>query len=94
MEANARFAKLELEQELLFERFGRASDEKGEKENGGEHTDEGPSLSYFAGCNSLESVNKRCRDLAKVYHPDAGNGDEESFKALQAEYEKLREKYG
>lgn len=46
---------------------------------------------YFAGCNTLEKLDKRYKSLCKTYHPDADSGDEESFKQMQAEYEKLKQ---
>lgn len=48
---------------------------------------------YFNGCNSLESLQKRYKDLCKVYHPDMGNGSAEIFAEIQATYEELRKKY-
>lgn len=45
---------------------------------------------YFAGCNTLEKLEKRYKSLCKAYHPDSEGGDEESFKNLQNEYEKLK----
>ncbi len=48
---------------------------------------------YFNGCNSMESLQKRYKDLCKVYHPDAGNGSTEIFTEIQAAYENLKKKY-
>lgn len=48
--------------------------------------------SYFNGCDSLESVKTRYRDLCKVYHPDMGNGSPEEFDKIQKEYNKLKER--
>lgn len=48
---------------------------------------------YFNGCNSLESLQKRYKDLCKVYHPDMGNGSAEIFTEIQAAYENLKKKY-
>lgn len=48
---------------------------------------------YFNGCNSLESLQKRYKDLCKVYHPDMGNGSAEIFSEIQAAYENLKKKY-
>ena len=48
------------------------------------------SLVYFADCDTLESLTKRYKNLCKVYHPDMGNGSDEIFKNIQAEYEKVK----
>lgn len=45
---------------------------------------------YFSGCNTLEKLDKRYKALCKAYHPDTEGGDEESFKVLQEEYERLK----
>ena len=48
---------------------------------------------YFHGCDTKESVQTRFRDLAKVYHPDAGNGDAATFQKIKEQYDGLMEKY-
>lgn len=45
---------------------------------------------FFSGCNTAEKLEKRYKSLCKAYHPDAEGGDEETFKALQEEYEKIK----
>ncbi|WP_022777503.1 NERD domain-containing protein [Butyrivibrio sp. AE3009] len=47
---------------------------------------------FFSGCDDITSLNSRYRSLCKVFHPDGGNGDEETFKKMQAAYESLKEK--
>ncbi len=44
---------------------------------------------FFSSCNTLEKLEKRHKILCKAYHPDVG-GDEETFKKMQNEYEKLK----
>ena len=53
-------------------------------------TQEDTHISFFQGCDSLESLNKRYRDLVKVYHPDSGNGNDKVFIEITEEYEKLK----
>lgn len=48
---------------------------------------------YFNDCNTMESLQKRYKDLCKVYHPDMGNGSAEIFAEIQATYENLKKKY-
>lgn len=43
---------------------------------------------FFTGCTTKEQLKKRHRELCKKYHPDKG-GDVETFKRMQAEYERL-----
>lgn len=47
---------------------------------------------FFAGCDTLEKLEKRYRALCKTYHPDCEAGDVNTFKVMTAEYEKLKEK--
>ena len=48
---------------------------------------------YFVGCDSLETLTKRYKQLAKCYHPDTGIGDEATMKAINSQYESLRAKF-
>lgn len=50
------------------------------------HSNKGFDL--FVGCNDVESLKKRYRELSKAYHPDLANGDTESMKYINAMYEK------
>ncbi len=47
-------------------------------------------VSFFQGCDTLESLNKRYKDLVKVYHPDSGNGNDKVFIEITEEYERLK----
>ena len=47
-------------------------------------------ISFFQGCDTLESLNKRYKDLVKVYHPDSGNGNDKVFIEIKNEYEQLK----
>ena len=44
-------------------------------------------VSFFQGCDTLESLNKRYKE---VYHPDSGNGNDKVFIEITEEYEKLK----
>ena len=45
---------------------------------------------FFAGCNTLEKLEKRYKALCKTYHPDMAEGDTETFQKMQAEYKVLK----
>ena len=45
----------------------------------------------FAGCDTLEKLEQRYRQLAKSFHPDTGNGDTQSMQYINAEYERRKE---
>lgn len=47
----------------------------------------------FAGCNTLEKLEQRYRQLAKSFHPDTENGDTESMQFINAEYERRRRQF-
>lgn len=53
-------------------------------------------MKYFSNCKTAEELKKAYRNAAKRLHPDAG-GDENEFKAMQAEFsvawEKLKNRH-
>ena len=55
----------------------------------------GPSttFNFFAGCNSRESVEKKYRSLAKLYHPDNMDGDTASLQEINAQYEEAKKMF-
>jgi hypothetical protein len=53
-----------------------------------------PVRSFFVGCSTEAKLEKRYKALCKTYHPDNEAGDEETFKAIQAEYETLKDCLG
>lgn len=44
---------------------------------------------FFRGCNNKESIIRRYKELCKIYHPDSGNGDIETFREIADEYENI-----
>lgn len=48
---------------------------------------------FFIGCNSIETLTKRYKQLAKCYHPDTGIGDEATMKAINSQFEALKAKF-
>ena len=44
---------------------------------------------YFKNVQTLDELRRQYRDLLKKYHPDNGNGSEDTTKAINVEYEKL-----
>lgn len=64
-----------------------------ESKNDYPYNRQGTNNSYFENCDSLESLNKRYKDLVKVYHPDQGNGSAEVFNKILEEYEELKARY-
>lgn len=49
--------------------------------------------SFFRGCNTINELNKRYRNLAKTFHPDLEAGDEETMKQVNEEYERLKSEF-
>ena len=41
---------------------------------------------FFANCKSADEVKNRYYQLAKIYHPDTGTGDEETMKVINDQY--------
>lgn len=48
---------------------------------------------WFAGCTDLDSLNKRHRDLLKLYHPDSNNGNDDVSKKINEMYDIEKKKY-
>ena len=45
---------------------------------------------FFSGCNTLDKLEKRYKNLCKAYHPDVAEGDTETFQKMQSEYKSLK----
>ncbi len=48
---------------------------------------------FFAGCSSLESVDKKYKSLVKLYHPDNMDGDTAALQEINAQYAEVKKKY-
>lgn len=48
---------------------------------------------FFQGCDTLEKLEKRYKNLAKTFHPDTEAGDTETMKAINAEYDRLKKEF-
>ncbi len=61
----------------------------------GDYDDPSPltSFNFFAGCTSRESVEKKYRSLAKLYHPDNMDGDTASLQEINAQYELAKKRF-
>lgn len=71
----------------------------GKKSAGGKKSKEDPNKvaddvisAFFNGCETEDEIKKRYHQLSKVFHPDSGSGDEETFMHIREEYDKLLEK--
>lgn len=45
---------------------------------------------FFSGCRTKEDLHRLYREMCKKYHPDNNNGDADTFKRMNAEYDRLR----
>lgn len=48
---------------------------------------------FFKGVNNLLALKKRYRDLCKIFHPDNLAGDNQMFRLITEEYERLAEEF-
>ena len=48
---------------------------------------------FFAGCTSLESVNKKYKSLVKLYHPDNMDGDTAALQQINAQYTEAKKRF-
>lgn len=84
---------LEYQQNMSKEQSGEKTYENNQQNNS-EHTSQNTTQSsYFKGCDTLEKLNKRYRDLVKVYHSDSGNGNDEVFIEITDQYNQLKNKF-
>ena len=51
------------------------------------------SFDFFAGCNSLESVNRKYKSLVKLYHPDNMDGDTAALQQINAQYAEAKKRF-
>ena len=81
-----------------YENTGRSSEQEQHQERSeAEKPDDKSSIAsreyvstgFFNGCSTEEEIKKRYRDLTKVFHPDSGNGDQETFLNIKKDYDEL-----
>ena len=54
---------------------------------------ENNNFDFFLGCEDLDSLKKRYRDLMKIYHSDGNNGSEEIASKINVLYEEAKKKF-
>ncbi len=70
----------------------RASDEEYTQSFAQESQEKIPVM-FFQGCDTLEKLEKRYKNLAKTFHPDTEAGDTETMKTINAEYDRLKKEF-
>ncbi len=50
------------------------------------------SFNFFAGCNSLESANRKYKSLVKLYHPDNMDGDTSALQEINIQYSAIKKR--
>ena len=50
-------------------------------------------FNFFAGCNSLESADKKYKQLVKLYHPDNMDGDTSALQEINVQYGEIKKKF-
>lgn len=56
--------------------------------------DDDSSFNFFAGCSSLESVDRKYKSLVKLYHPDNMDGDTAALQEINVQYTKAKKRLG
>jgi hypothetical protein len=76
------------------DRREREKQQERQRSSGSEHRSSEPDYEamFFHGCNDLNTLNSRYKNLCKTFHPDGQSGDEETFKKMQRAYERLKER--
>jgi curved DNA-binding protein CbpA len=49
-------------------------------------------LNYFSDCTTIEQIKKRYRELAQKFHPDKADGNTETMKQINLQYEQFKNK--
>ena len=61
------------------------------------HDDREPSpttsFDFFAGCNSMESVDRKYKSLVKLYHPDNMDGDTAALQEINVQYTEAKKRF-
>ena len=52
------------------------------------------SFDFFAGCNSMESADRKYKSLVKLYHPDNMDGDTAALQEINAQYAEVKKRFG
>lgn len=50
------------------------------------------SFDFFAGCKSIDSLNKKYKTLVKLYHPDNSDGDTSALQEINIQYTEAKKK--
>ena len=50
------------------------------------------SFDFFAGCKSIDSLNKKYKTLVKLYHPDNSDGDTSALQEINVQYTEAKKK--
>ncbi len=51
-------------------------------------------FNFFAGCNNLESANRKYKSLVKLYHPDNMDGDTSALQEINIQYNEIKKRLG
>lgn len=77
----------------IIEMIQNAEEQKRTEDNSKSAEPKEKNISFFNGCQDFEAVKKRYYALCKVYHPDNEVGDEEAFRKMEEEYQRLKKQY-
>lgn len=87
------FAELEADRKKLAREKERISIEREMMSDSNSRYGSDIMDTLFKGVDSMLSLKKRYRELIKIYHPDNSAGDNDLFKSITKEYNRLVEKY-
>lgn len=67
-------------------------EDKSRKRRYYEQPDNISSFDFFAGCKSIDSLNKKYKTLVKLYHPDNSDGDTSALQEINIQYTEAKKK--
>lgn len=84
----------ELEGDVVYDSFEEfddtMTDENNDNDMNNKNDEQETAAMLFHGCDTLDKLNKRYKNLAKTYHPDTEAGDSDMMKIINNEYERLK----
>lgn len=73
--------------------YKKSNYQKTYKQSSSQTTAADNEFNFFAGCNSLESIDKKYKQLVKLYHPDNPDGDTKALAEINIQYDKAKAKF-
>ncbi|WP_155834028.1 hypothetical protein [Butyrivibrio sp. VCD2006] len=82
------------ESDLYYDDYYEEPEDRHKNRQSSKNANPSPSFDFFAGCNSLESANRKYKSLVKLYHPDNMDGDTTALQEINMQYSEIKKRLG